>query len=289
MAWIELKLQTQSDLAELLSSILEAHGALAVTTQDAGNQPIFEPDPGIIAIWNDVYITGLFDEAADIKKLMTRIIDEFPEIKYSQITLEEQEWERTWMQDFLPMQFGERLWIIPSYEAQDSPFQIILDPGLAFGTGKHPTTALCLRWLDQNIKGQEIILDYGCGSGILGIAALKLGAQKVFAVDHDPQAISATTANAVRNNIKDSELVTLYPAEVMTTLKVDILIANILANPIVQLSKQFASHLNSGGILVLSGILQEQVTRVLEAYSTTFEQLQVDQEEEWVRIVGLKK
>jgi ribosomal protein L11 methyltransferase len=285
MAWIEVKFQTVAKIAEYLEAVLESQGALAITLQDAADQPIYEPEIGSTPIWDEVVVTGLFDESSDMQKITALILNEFPNIIYKVNNLEDQEWQRTWMQDFLPMQFGERLWIIPSYQTQEySSFHVILDPGLAFGTGKHPTTALCLRWLDKNIQGGETVIDYGCGSGILAIAALKVGAQKVYAVDHDPQAIHATLENADRNSIPQESIVTLYPKELTQAHQADVLIANILANPLIELVTTFAAHLKNGGHLVLSGILKEQLDLILEAYQPHFTLEKIEQQEDWLRI-----
>lgn len=286
MAWVELKLWISSEMSELISSILEVNNALAVTLQDAGDQPIYEPDiHNAPPVWDEVIATGLFDEQTDPKKILALILDQYPATHYEINHLADQQWERTWMQDFTPMQFGERLRIIPSYqnESQGST-DVVLDPGLAFGTGKHPTTAMCLRWLDQYIQGNEIVMDYGCGSGILSIAAIKLGAAKVLAVDHDPQAIHATRENADRNDIDQQQISTYFPQEITSTQTVDILIANILANPLIQLAKDFAALVKPQGQLVLSGILDEQSHDVIDAYQPWFEMKQITHQEDWVRI-----
>ncbi len=286
MAWLELKLKINSETAELVSSILENNNALAVTLQDAGDQPIYEPDINDAPpVWDEVIATGLFDAQTDLKKILALILDQFPNIHYEIKHLAEQQWERTWMQDFAPMEFGERLRIIPSYHSEThGATEVVLDPGLAFGTGKHPTTAMCLRWLDQHIQGDEVVMDYGCGSGILSIAAIKLGAAKVLAVDHDPQAIHATQENAVRNGIDQKQISTYFPQDLTNTQAVDVLIANILANPLIQLANVFATFIKAKGQLVLSGILQEQSQDVIEAYQPWFKMKHLEHQEDWVRI-----
>lgn len=285
MPWTQIQVQTLAENAEELSALLEDQGALAVTLQDAGDQPIYEPELNSIPVWDNTSITGLFDESHDIKKIIASILTKFPNVTYSINQLEEQEWHRTWMQDFLPMQFGDRLWIVPSYEQQESlPCKVILDPGLAFGTGKHPTTELCLRWLDKNIHGGETVIDYGCGSGILGIAALKLGAKKVYAIDHDPQALQATHENADRNGVEQDQLNILYPNEITLEHQADILIANILANPLMELASTFAKHVNKKGRVILSGILSEQLPSVIAVYENIFEIDNVAHQDDWTRI-----
>lgn len=289
MVWIEIKVQTTSDNATPLSDVLTELGALAVTTEDAGDQPLYEPDPEMAPLWDEVIITGLFDENINQRIILSVITQKYPWLTPKIKQVDDKDWERAWMDDFKPMRFGERLWIIPSHEAQTiQPNQVALDPGLAFGTGKHPTTALCLQWLDQYIHHNEMVIDYGCGSGILGIAALKLGAQKVYAIDHDPQAIIATRSNAEKNKLNDQQIVTLYPNQLPLNLLPDILIANILANPLIDLAATFSKLLPSKSKIVLSGVLAEQAKNVVTAYQDDFEIIRVEQLEDWVRIDGYK-
>lgn len=288
MPWLEVKFKTEAKLADTLSSLLEVNGALAVTLQDAGNQPIYEPDPDT-PVWDHVFVIGLFDQSQDIDPIMTRILTELPTLTYETNELADEQWERTWMQDFAPMQFGKKLWIIPSYlQERANASHIILDPGLAFGTGKHPTTALCLRWLDSHIHEQVGVIDYGCGSGILAIAAIKLGAKCVYAVDHDPQAISATIENAERNNITQN-LIASLSEEFFLEQKADLLIANILAKPLIDLREKFASLIKPDGQIVLSGILNTQIEDILMHYQPQFEIIHIEQQEEWARIDGIRK
>ncbi|MBA2654566.1 MAG: 50S ribosomal protein L11 methyltransferase [Gammaproteobacteria bacterium] len=289
MTWLQVKVQTLSDIAEDLSTLLTDIGALAVTLQDAGDQPLYEPSPELNPIWDDIIITGLFEPDVSEHYILLTLTSKYPALKPEIHVLEDQEWERAWMQDFKPMQFGKRLWILPSYQSESfSPHQVILDPGLAFGTGKHPTTALCLQWLDKNIFDQEIIIDYGCGSGILAIAAIKLGAKKVYAIDHDPQAIIATNENAKQNGISNEQIVALLPKEFHLLAQANILIANILANPLIDLAETFATLLAPQGRIVLSGILEEQTASIIEAYQAWFTIVGIEQEAEWMRIEGAK-
>lgn len=290
MAWVELTLLASAQDTDYLSTLLNINGALAVTLQDAGDQPIYEPKLDELPVWESVLITGLYDEKNDIKKVIALTNAQFPELKYTIKPLQEQDWERVWMQDFIPMQFGERLWVIPSYQKHEaSKYHVILDQGLAFGTGKHPTTELCLKWLDKNINGQEVVMDYGCGSGILGIAAIKLGAQKVFAVDHDHQAIIATRENAKNNQLSSSQIETFYPQQLTHNQRASILVANILANPLIELAEEFANRLTHKGRILLSGILREQTNQLLEAYDPWFEITHIESQEDWVCISGVKK
>jgi ribosomal protein L11 methyltransferase len=210
-------------------------------------------------------------------------------ITYQVELLEDQNWERAWLEHFKPMRFGQRLWICPSTEIPPDPtaVNIILDPGLAFGTGTHPTTALCLEWLDQNNIQNKTVIDYGCGSGILAIAALKLGAKEVWAIDYDPQALEATQENARRNDIDQNKLHVIFPEKV-PTVKIDILLANILANPLIELAPRFAELIKPHGHLVLSGILENQITAITEAYQEWFQIMPVIEQEGWVRIEGIR-
>jgi ribosomal protein L11 methyltransferase len=288
MTWIELKYTTTASQADALSEALTELGALAVTTQDAGDQPLYEPDPETTPTWDQIIITGLFEAKQNIESTLSAIQSEFPDLQPTCSQLAEADWQNSWMQDFQPMNFGKRLSVIPSYEKRElSSHQIIFDPGMAFGTGKHPTTALCLNWLDSHITDQKVLIDYGCGSGILGIAALKLGVQTVYAVDHDPQAIIATHQNGQKNGFSTQQLITLEPTELEPNMA-DIIMANILANPLIELAQQFHTWLAPKGSVILSGILEGQANDVIQAYETYFKILKVEQLEEWVRIDGVK-
>ncbi|MBX9704977.1 MAG: 50S ribosomal protein L11 methyltransferase, partial [Gammaproteobacteria bacterium] len=203
MNWQQIHITTTKEVAALVEDVLLELGSLAVTYQDAANQALFEPAPDETPLWDHVELTALFGEDADLTAVIATLSHQFPTLDCEVEYLADQEWERAWLKDFKPMQFGSNTWICPTgFDAPDpEAINILLDPGLAFGTGTHPTTALCLTWLDQNdIQGQTVI-DYGCGSGILAIAALKHGASEVIAIDHDPQALIATRDNAERNNL----------------------------------------------------------------------------------------
>lgn len=290
MAWIELKVQIEPKYAEGLMESLEKWGAVAVTMQDAANQPLYEPAPGTTPLWDSIFVIGLFFEDSKTTDILAITKAAFPHISASIHRLEDKEWEKVWMKDFQPMRFGHRLKIIPSFEAQATrnPFEAILDPGLAFGTGKHPTTALCLEWLDENIEHQEHVIDYGAGSGILAIAAIKLGALHVTAVDHDEQALQATLNNAQKNSISPVQLNVVLPSAVVIGPTADILIANILANPLIELAKHFAKLTKPLGKIALSGILAEQADKVVEAYKPWFVINEIIRKEEWILIDGYR-
>ncbi len=287
MPWIQISFHTSRDLANLLSDALTNTGALSVTLQDAKDQPLLEPGVGETPIWDQVVVTGLFESDINSQAILTEISEQLPHstLPPHEISrLEEKAWEREWMKDFHPMRFGRRTWICPSWLPVPDPsaVNILLDPGLAFGTGTHPTTALCLQWLDEHIRGGETVIDFGCGSGILAIAAVKLGAAKVWAIDNDPQALTATKNNAQNNGVESS----IYCADDRQSLDIqaDIIMANILANPLISLESLFNQHIKQKGMAILSGILGEQRDSVIDAYNKNFELVSSATQDEWCRL-----
>lgn len=294
MAWIELSLTIHSNEQERIELALEDLGALSVTLLDAEDHPIFEPAPGETPVWPTIKLAALFDVAVDRVGLVHALTELVPEIAPDQLEfrdIADADWVRAWMDTFQPMQFGRRLWIYPwnIEPPEDTGDSVIvrLDPGLAFGTGTHPTTALCLEWLDGiELRGKQV-LDYGCGSGVLAIAALKLGAARVIGVDLDPQAIEASRDNAERNGVAQG-LDLCLPAEHRNEPQ-DVLVANILAGPLGELAPLFAAACKPGAPFALSGILAGQDAELLERYAEWFEQLEVAQREDWVRISGRRK
>lgn len=288
MPWIQLRINTTNELAEQISEQLEESGAVSVTFQDTYDNPVFEPLPGETKLWGNTDVVGLYDAQIDIDEL--KAILNLDQYSYKIEQLEDKDWEREWMDNFHPMQFGKRLWICPSWRDIPDPnaVNVMLDPGLAFGTGTHPTTALCLTWLDSLDLNNKIVIDYGCGSGILAIAALKLGAKRVIGVDIDPQAIQASRDNAERNNV--GEKIELYLAkDLPNNLQADVVVANILAGPLKELEPQINNLVKTNGKLGLSGILATQSQSVYEAYQTHFELDPIIEQEEWCRITGKKK
>jgi ribosomal protein L11 methyltransferase len=253
-----------------VEEIFARHGAASVTFTDAGNDPVLEPAPGDAPLWADTRISGLFSPDVDIKALrqdLRRSLD-LEQLPRSEVEdLADRDWEREWLRDFAPMQFGERLWICPgdTMVEHDDAVVVRLDPGLAFGTGTHATTALCLEWLDKLELDDKSMLDYGCGSGVLAIAALKLGAASATGIDIDPQAVTASLANAGTNGVAEHLAVTIDASTVHD--RFDIVVANILAGPLVELAESIAAFVDSGCPLGLSGILSVQVDDVLAAYS----------------------
>jgi len=214
-------------------------------------------------------------------------VDELPPWRVS--PLEDKDWEREWMDSFQPMRFGEHLWIVPSWHAapDDDAVNILLDPGLAFGTGTHPTTALCLQWLDKHGADHPEVIDYGCGSGILAVAALKLGAGHVWAVDNDPQALIASRDNAAKNAVTE-RIDTVAPAR-LPEQPVRLLLANILAQPLMELAEKFARLVEPGGHIVLSGILEHQAEGISRHYTQWFDMAPAAQQEEWIRLSGRRR
>ena len=294
MSWIQVRLTTTSEHAERFEDLLLEVGACAVTLQDAEDQPVYEPELGTTPLWNNTVVVGLFDAHTPTKHVVPFLkaesgVEPFPLCKIELV--EDKDWEREWMTHFHPMQFGDRLWVCPSWkEVPDAnAVNLMLDPGLAFGTGTHPTTALCLKWLDKqgDLSGKRII-DYGCGSGILAIAALLLGADDAIGVDLDPQALEATIENAKRNQIATEKLAVFLPnAEPQEPA--DIVLANILAGPLMQLAPKLSSLTKSGGYIALSGILAGQAEEIVETYSQWFEMAEVIVLDGWAMLCGERK
>ncbi|SHL90286.1 50S ribosomal protein L11 methyltransferase [Vreelandella subglaciescola] len=305
MPWLQLKAHVAPEQAEQLEELLLDEGATAIGLQDAEDDPVFEPERGTTPLWQDTVLTGLYDDLEGVGEMLERIhatwAEHFPgepcpEIEYE--LLADRDWEREWMDSFEPLQMGQRLWIVPSWHtppASDA-VNLMLDPGLAFGTGTHPTTALCLAWLDALAVDGELagtrVLDVGCGSGILAIAALKLGASHAVGTDIDPQALQASRDNAERNAVADADLALYYPeqlAEQLPDQRYPIVTANILAGPLIELAATIAGHVAPGGRIALSGILANQADDVSAAYEV--QGLIIDEpeiREGWVRLTGTR-
>jgi len=290
MAWQELTFEVSPSQVDTLSELLCDAGAASVTYKDNTDTPIYEPAADASDLWASTCVVGLFDAGTDFDAVLALIQqrEPFSNLPPYRITdLKEQQWERLWMDEFKPMRFGERLWICPTETTPPEPdaLNIMLDPGLAFGTGTHPTTALCLEWIDQNDLDHKTVIDFGCGSGILAIGAAMSGATSIEAIDIDPQALLATNSNAAQNNVA-SKITTALPNEATALTAVDCLLANILANPIMELADYFSTLVKHNGIIVLSGILSEQATQVVSAYDQWFEFQPIAEKEGWVRLVA---
>ncbi len=292
MAWLQLILESDRDHAAALEDALLDSGAVSVTLQDNADEPVLEPGLGETPLWNATKVIALFTEDAALETVIAALAAQFLDLPpWSLERIEDQAWERAWMADFQPMQFGQRLRICPSWCELLDPSGVVLtlDPGLAFGTGTHPTTALCLEWLDSvKFNPSSVMLDYGCGSGILAIAALLLGANKAIAVDNDPQALIATRDNALRNGIDQARLLTFTPEKLPEHCIADITVANILAGPLQSLAPLLAQHTRDAGLIALSGILEEQATAVSDSYRPNFAMQPAATKDGWVRLNGTK-
>ncbi|MES9943814.1 MAG: 50S ribosomal protein L11 methyltransferase [Candidatus Thiodiazotropha sp.] len=287
--WLHLSIDCSETEAPLLELVFENLGALSVTLGDAGDQPLLETPPDSTQLWLHTQVTALFQgdqDPVDLRNALVSFLDPELVARLRWERIEDRIWERVWLDHFKPMPFGRRLWVCPAGESiqQQDAIVIQLDPGLAFGTGTHPTTALCLEWLDaQALQGKSII-DYGCGSGILAIAALKLGAASAVALDHDPQALIASRDNAEKNGVS-SNLTTCLPDE-LPQRQYDLLVANILAAPLIQLAPEFARLIRPGGCFALSGILAEQQPAVLPVYQSFAAMERPKQQQDWLLLSG---
>ncbi len=292
MSWQQLSVTTQKSSVEALSDLISELGAVSVTYLDAEDHPVYEPKPGETLIWDQTRIVGLFSLDCDLDLIQSVICKQFNYIPLQNWQIErlkEQIWERAWMDHYQPMKFGNKLWVCPTEQEINEPGStcLTLDPGLAFGTGTHPTTAMCLEWLAEQPVNQLDIIDYGCGSGILAIAGLLLGARHAYGIDIDPQAITATQANAEKNKVS-AKLDCLLP-DGKINFQADIVVANILAKPLVSLAPEIIALIKPGGRLVLSGILNEQTDSVLQSYQSEIEFNPPMIDGDWVRLDGISK
>ena len=290
--WLQIKLRTTNQSADVIAELLEQLGAMAVSYTDAEDSPILEPKPGERRLWTNTEVTGLLAQGTDPKPILDKLKAILGDhIPMAATALEDKNWIRAWMDQFKPLKFGEHLWICPSWleVKEENAVVVSLDPGLAFGTGTHPTTALCLGYLDSlDLQGKQV-LDYGCGSGILAIAALKLGAKNALGVDIDEQALQASRENAERNNVSDKLELFMGTDQKLDLPKSPVTVANILAGPLAALEPIIASLTESGGKLALSGILTEQADSVIEAYSKDFVMNKVKDKEGWALLTGTRK
>lgn len=295
MAWVSLKIEAQDNTADLISDTLMELGALSAIIEDANaetidEQPIFgepgDPPPGI---WQQNLVSALFDEGVDVLQIMSdlELQTKLNNLQYSTETIEEQDWVRATQSQFDPIKITDNLWIVPTWHESPNAdaINIVLDPGLAFGTGSHPTTHLCLAWLTQTVSPNQSVLDYGCGSGILAIAAKKLGAGKVVGTDIDAQAIQSSLYNAEQNNV----VAEFYHASKYQTQQFDIVVANILSSALSVLAPALASSCKAGGKIALSGILKEQAADVSAIYAEWFNMELPQYMDSWVLLTGTRK
>lgn len=287
MAWFELTLDCDREAAERLSDFLTEAGALSVSLSNACEEDLIEQSVDAAPLWSATRVQGLFDQEADLERLARALKTAgFAEPQLRRI--EDQEWAGAWKQHVRPQRYGDRLWVLPSFaEAPAGDVVCVrLDPGLAFGTGGHATTALCLEWLaGLPLKGKEVI-DYGCGSGVLAIAAVKLGAARARCVDNDPRALDTARENARTNGVE--ERLSFYLPEHLPRRPADVVVANILAAPLIDLAATLTALLADGGRIALSGILCEQAEAVTEAYTGYIAYDAAESREGWVRLSGIR-
>ena len=291
MDWNQISFEVNKNKVDLVSEVLTGLGSISITYSDALDNAIFEPSVGENPLWDSVRITALFPSEIS-KQFVTDSMLEICSINVKDtLELEDRVWEEECQKNFPSMQFGKKLWIRPSWDSLfDLPSDAVIidmDPGLAFGTGTHQTTSLCLEFLDENPpKGLDVI-DFGCGTGILAIAAAKLGANSILAIDNDPQAVISSQENAVNNNC-ESVIHTIHSMENDEYRNCDLLIANILANPLMELEPLFSGLLNPNGTLLLSGILKDQLDKLLDCYSDNFMNFELANMGEWFRVKAKK-
>ncbi|MDO4441658.1 MAG: 50S ribosomal protein L11 methyltransferase [Moraxella sp.] len=307
MSWQQLHLQCPKDKVEFAEALFYEEEAVSIILEDAGDEPLFEPMPGEEPLWGDVVITAIFDTnsddrfaGTDFEGMASRIAAEVGATRFWTTRLDDKDWSREWMVHYRPVKCAGNLWIVPEWLDAPDPdaTNLILDPGLAFGTGYHATTRLCLDWLSAQDLQDKVVIDYGCGSGVLGVAALLLGAKQVLAVDIDPQAILATTQNAKLNGVAD-RLQVFLPEEFVEyqkthQLQADTITANILAKPLIEFAPYFSTLLKDGGNIVLAGLIANQTQSVIDAYTPYFRLVDAFNYENaddhhWHRLSGIKK
>ncbi|MEQ1528861.1 MAG: 50S ribosomal protein L11 methyltransferase [Methylococcales bacterium] len=291
MAWHQISVITDENTAPKLADFFSDLGAVSVTYMDAEDEPVYEPGIGETKIWSNTQVIALYELDVEPELIKATVTQKFQDAGLRAWLIEQvadQEWERAWMEYYHPMKFADKLWVCPTDQEQIEPGTVCLtlDPGLAFGTGTHPTTALCLEWLASHDLTDKVVIDYGCGSGILAVAAVLLGAKEAHAVDIDPQAITATQDNALKNKVQDK--IKCYSPEQFTAFAADVVLANILAKPLIDMAEQITKLVATDGQLVLSGILQEQTEAVVAAYQTGIVLNPPVQQEDWIRLDGRK-
>ena len=292
MIWKQISFEVKKSETDLVSEVLMGLGSVSITYSDALDDAIYEPPVGQTPLWDNVKVNALFSSEVNQKSIETSISDICNIVVIDTVTLKDRVWEEECQKDFPSMRFGKRLWVCPSWDTEsilsNDSIVIHMDPGLAFGTGTHQTTSLCLEYLDSNPPKNLRVIDFGCGTGILAIAAAKFGAKSVIAIDNDPQAVLSSKENVATNKCENT-ITTIHSIDQESDNKCDLLIANILANPLVELEPLFSDLVHTKGMLLLSGILKEQVDRVVKCYSINFSNIEVANKGEWFRISGKRK
>jgi ribosomal protein L11 methyltransferase len=291
MPFLELTLELEDLAAELAEEQAFGLGALSVTLTDTRDDAVLEPAPGEVRLWPATRLQALFAAETPCAQLVSAMAEGLG-VAPSRIrprVVEDRQWEREWLKDFHAMRFGDRLWVCPRHEVVADPgaVVVVLDPGLAFGTGTHATTAMCLAWLDGNLPRAARVIDFGCGSGILAIAALKLGAGHAWCHDIDPQALLATRENAAANGVADAMVICESVAALPT--QVDVLLANILSGPLCTLAAEFAQRVRPGGQVVLSGLMEPQAAEVTAAYDAWFDTRPIAVRDGWVALNAVRR
>ena len=292
MSWKQISFEVKKSETDLISEVLMGLGSLSITYSDAKDDAIYEPPVRLTPLWDSVIVNALFSSEVNQKFIETSILKICNIVVMETIELEDRVWEDECKKDFQSMRFGKRLWVCPSWDTEtkfsNDSLVINMDPGLAFGTGTHQTTSLCLEYLDSNPPENLQVIDFGCGTGVLAIAAAKLGAKSVVAIDNDPQAVLSSKENVAKNNYENI-ISTIHSIDQKDGIKCDLLIANILANPLIELEPLFSDLVCSNGLLLLSGILKEQVDRVVNCYSVNFSNIKVLNKDEWFRISAKRR
>ena len=290
MPYKQISFNCTKDNIDKFTELLDSLGALSVTYTDAQDQPILEPAPNEVKLWNEIVVCALFQDNTDLL-IIAKVLENKLENRNSILIeeIEDRDWVKEWQENFVPIKVSNNFWICPNWcEAEDkNALNLRLDPGLAFGSGTHETTFLCLKWLAENqdkIK-DKIVIDYGCGSGILAIGACLLGASKVYAIDYDKQALESTLENAKNNNISDNQLTLSMPEE-LPIIKSDVIIANILIGPLIHLANKFTDMLVDNGNIVLSGLLKSQISDIQKEYSPNIIFGTPIMKGDWVRLDG---
>lgn len=291
MPWLQVKVDSDPEHAPAVEEALIGAGAVSVTFEDGGDAAILEPGPGAMPLWTATRVTALFDDDTSrdtVAEALARLGDaeaHAPTFEH----LPDREWTRAWLDDWQPLRFGHHLWVAPLEARVDDPAATVvrLDPGLAFGTGTHATTALCLEWLEARVTPGATLLDYGCGSGILAIAALRLGAAAAHGIDLDPQALEASRANAATNGV--AARLTLAEGETPAAGPFDLVVANILAGPLIQVAGALAGQQRAGGRIALAGILAEQADDVIRAFDRAYELAVTAERDGWVLVSGARR